>query len=163
MLRLLKSFREKGREMSLLQNAKSRIVVVMAPLFLGFVVPLVLEANLEARNLAQLKFDPSAMFIGAAIEVVLVVVFAAVFALSLLYFAKQDNARKLLAAASAISLVSFAAFAIGQSITAQLSPDGWLYYALMQMLLQMFPGIILVVGYAAAAIAAPLIKPSGRN
>ena len=141
--------------MSLPQNAKARTIVVLAPLFLGFAMPWLLQANREVRNLSQYKYDPNAMLISIVLEVVLVVVFAAVFALSLLCLAKQNNARKLLITASIISLVAFAAFAIGRSFSVQTSFDGWLYCVLMQILLQMFPGVVLVVGYAAAAIAAP--------
>ena len=149
--------------MSLPQNAKTRITVVLAPLFLGFVMPWLLQANREARNLAQYKFEPNAMLASIILEAVLVMVFAAVFALSLLYLAKRDNARKLLITASVISLVAFATFAVGRSFSVQSSLDGWFYYVLMQMLLQMLPGLILIVGYAAAAIAVPLLRPSQSN
>ena len=149
--------------MGLPQNAKPRIVVVLAPLFLGFVMPWMLQVNREARNLSQYKYDPNAMLVSIILEVVLVVVFAAVFALSLLYLAKQDNARKRLMAASIISLVAFAFFAMGRSLSVQASFDGWLYYVLMQLLLQIFPGLILVVGYATAAIAVPPLRPFHSN
>ncbi len=55
--------------MSLSKNAKSRIVTVTAPLFLGFVMPWFLQANRDIRGEAQFKFDPSAMFASTVAEV----------------------------------------------------------------------------------------------
>lgn len=145
--------------MSLSKNAKSRIVVVLAPLFLGFAMPWLLQVNREARNLAQYKFEPNTMLVSIVLEAALAIVFVVVFVLSLFYFAKQDNARKLLVAASVISLISFMLFALGQSIIYYPSLDNMLYYALMQM----FPGLTLIIGYATAAIAVPLMKKSKRD
>ncbi len=136
-------------------SAKTYLVAVLAPVFLGFAVPWGLRVNREARSAAQFQFDSAAMAVSVVVEIALIVLFAAVFVLSLLYLAKRNNSRKLLAAASIVSLVSFAAFAVGQSIAAQLSLDGWLFYSAVQALMQVFPGLMTVVGYAVAAIAQP--------
>lgn len=145
--------------MGLSKNAQSRIAAVLAPLLLGFVMPWVLQANRGFRGEAQFKFDPSAMFASTVAELIVSIVFVAVFVVSLLYLAKQSNSRKLLLFASAISLVAFVGFTMTYSLFIYGSVYGWIYYALFQM----FPGLILVVGYITAAIAAPLIKPSSRN
>lgn len=159
MVRLLKPLREKEFRMSLLKNAKSRIVTVTAPLFLGFVMPWFLQANRGIRGEAQFKLDPSAMLASTVAEVLAAIAFVVVFIASLLYFAKQSDARKLLLLAGVVSLIAFIAFTLTYSLYIHGSVYGWIYYALFQM----FPGLILVVGYITAAIAAPLIKPSSRN
>lgn len=133
-------------------NAKTYLVAVLAPVFLGFVVPWGLRVNREARSAAQLQFDSAAMSVSVAVEIVLIVLFAVAFVSSLLYLARRASARRMLTAASIVSLVSFAAFAVGQSIAAQLSPEGWLYYAAVQALMQVFPGLVPVFGYATAAV-----------
>ena len=145
--------------MGLSKNAQSRIVAVLAPLFLGFVMPWVLQANRGFRGEAQFKFDPSAMFASTVAEVLVSIVFVVVFVVSLLYLAKQSNSRNLLLFASAISLVAFVGFTMTYSLFIHGSVYGWIYYALSQML----PGLILMVGCITAAIAAPLIKPSSMN
>ncbi len=145
--------------MSLSKNAKSRIVTVTAPLFLGFVMPWFLQANRGIRGEAQFKLDPSAMLGSTVAEVLAAIAFVVVFIASLLYFAKQSDARKLLLLAGVVSLIAFIAFTLTYSLYIHGSVYGWIYYALFQM----FPGLILVVGYITAAIAAPLIKPSSRN
>lgn len=149
--------------MSSSENTKARVAAVLVPLFLGFVMPGLLQANREARNLTQYQFELNRMFASAVLEVVLVMVFVVVFVLSLLYFAKQDNARKLLIAASIISLLSFVVFALGQSFAFFPELGNLLYYALMQALMQMFPGLTLIVGYTAGAIAVPLTNLSNKN
>lgn len=159
MVRLPKPPREKEFRMSLLKNAKSRIVTVTAPLFLGFVMPWFLQANRGIRGEAQFKLDPSAMLASTVAEVLAAIAFVVVFIASLLYFAKQSDARKLLLLAGVVSLIAFIAFSLTYSLYIHGSVYGWIYYALFQM----FPGLILVVGYITAAIAAPLIKPSSRN
>lgn len=159
MVRLSKPLREKEFRMSLLKNAKSRIVTVTAPLFLGFVMPWFLQANRGIRGEAQFKLDPSAMLASTVAEVLAAIAFVVVFIASLLYFAKQSDARKLLLLAGVVSLIAFIAFSLTYSLYIHGSVYGWIYYALFQM----FPGLILVVGYITAAIAAPLIKPSSRN
>lgn len=159
MVRLPKPLREKEFRMSLLKNAKSRIVTVTAPLFLGFVMPWFLQANRGIRGEAQFKLDPSAMLASTVAEVLAAIAFVVVFIASLLYFAKQSDARKLLLLAGVVSLIAFIAFTLTYSLYIHGSVYGWIYYALFQM----FPGLILVVGYITAAIAAPLIKPSSRN
>lgn len=135
--------------MGLLKNAQSRVVTVLVSLFLGFVMPWVLQANRDFRGEAQFKFDPSAMFASTVAEVLVSIVFVAVFVISLLYLAKQSSSRKLLLFASAVSLVAFAGFTVTYSLFIHGSVYGWIYYALFQM----FPGLILVVGYAVTAIA----------
>lgn len=145
--------------MGLSKNAQSRIVAVLAPLFLGFVMPWVLQANRDFRGEAQFKFDPSAMLASTVAEVLVSIVFVVVFVVSLFYFAKQSSSRKLLLFASARSLVAFVGFTMTYSLFVHGSVYGWIYYALFQM----FPGLILVAGYAAAAIIAPLITLSSRN
>lgn len=145
--------------MGLSKNAQSRIAAVLAPLFLSFVMPWVLQANRSFRGEAQFKFNPSAMFASTVAEVLVSIVFVVVFVVSLLYLAKQSNSRKLLLFASAISLVAFVGFTMTYSLFIHGSVYGWIYYALFQM----FPGLILIVGYAAAAIIAPLITLSSRN
>lgn len=159
MVRLPKPLREKEFRMSLSKNAKSRIVTVAAPLFLGFVMPWFLQANRGIRGEAQFKLDPSAMLASTVAEVLAAIAFVVVFIASLLYFAKQSDARKLLLLAGVVSLIAFIAFTLTYSLYIHGSVYGWIYYALFQM----FPGLILVVGYITAAIAAPLIKPSSRN
>lgn len=159
MVRLPKPLREKEFRMSLSKNAKSRIVTVTAPLFLGFVMPWFLQANRGIRGEAQFKLDPSAMLASTVAEVLAAIAFVVVFIASLLYFAKQSDARKLLLLAGVVSLIAFIAFSLTYSLYIHGSVYGWIYYALFQM----FPGLILVVGYITAAIAAPLIKPSSRN
>ena len=134
--------------MGLSKNAQSRIVAVLAPLFLGFVMPWVLQANRDFRGEAQFKFDPSAMLASTVAEVLVSIVFVVVFVVSLFYFAKQLNSRKLLLLASAISFVAFVGFTMTYSLFIHGSVYGWIYYALFQM----FPGLILVVGYVVAAI-----------
>ena len=130
--------------MGLSNNAKSRIAAVLVSLFLGFVMPWVLQANRGFRGEAQFKFDPSAMFASTVAEVLVSIVFVVMFVVSLLYLAKQSSSRKLLLFASAISLVAF----VGFTLTYSLFVHGRIYYALFQM----FPGLILVVGYVVAAI-----------
>lgn len=159
MVRLPKPHREKEFRMSLSKNAKSRIVTVTAPLFLGFVMPWFLQANRGIRGEAQFKLDPSAMLASTVAEVLAAIAFVVVFIASLLYLAKQSDARKLLLLAGVVSLIAFIAFTLTYSLYIHGSVYGWIYYALFQM----FPGLILVVGYITAAIAAPLIKPSSRN
>ena len=159
MVRLPKPLREKEFRMSLSKNAKSRIVTVTAPLFLGFVMPWFLQANRGIRGEAQFKLDPSAMLASTVAEVLAAIAFVVVFIASLLYLAKQSDARKLLLLAGVVSLIAFIAFTLTYSLYIHGSVYGWIYYALFQM----FPGLILVVGYITAAIAAPLIKPSSRN
>lgn len=145
--------------MGLSKNAQSRIAAVLAPLFLGFVMPWVLQANRSFRGEAQSKFDPSAMFASTVAEVLVSIVFVVVFVVSLLYLAKQSNSRKLFLFASAISLVAFVGFTMTYSLFVYGSIYGWIYYALFQM----FPGLMTVVGYVTAAILAPLITLSSRN
>lgn len=159
MVRLPKPLREKEFRMSLSKNAKSRIITVTAPLLLGFVMPWFLQANRGIRGEAQFKLDPSAMLASTVAEVLAAIAFVVVFIASLLYFAKQSDARKLLLLAGVVSLIAFIAFTLMYSLYIHGSVYGWIYYALFQM----FPGLILVVGYITAAIAAPLIKPSSRN
>ena len=159
MVRLPKPLREKEFRMSLSKNAKSRIITVTAPLFLGFVMPWFLQANRGIRGEAQFKLDPPAMLASTVAEVLAAIAFVVVFIASLLYFAKQSDARKLLLLAGVVSLIAFIAFTLTYSLYIHGSVYGWIYYALFQM----FPGLILVVGYITAAIAAPLIKPSSRN
>ena len=72
--------------MSLSKNAKSRIVTVTAPLFLGFVMPWFLQANRGIRGEAQFKLDPSAMLASTVAEVLTAIAFVVVFIASLLYF-----------------------------------------------------------------------------
>lgn len=96
--------------MRLSKNVQSRVVAVMVSLFLGFVMPWVLQANRDFRGEAQFKFDPSAMFASMVAEVLVSIVFAAVFVVSLLYLAKQSDSRKLLLLAGVISLVAFVGF-----------------------------------------------------
>lgn len=134
--------------MGLLKNAQSRVATVLVSLFLGFVMPWVLQANRDFRGEAQFRFDPSAMFASTVAEVLVSIVFVAVFVISLLYLAKQSSSRKLLLFACAVSLVAFAGFAVTYSLFIHGSVYGWIYYALFQM----FPGLILVVGYAVTAI-----------
>ena len=134
--------------MGLLKNAQSRVATVLVSLFLGFVMPWVLQANRDFRGEAQFKFDPSAMFASTVAEVLVSIVFVAVFVISLLYLAKQSSSRKLLLFASAVSIVAFAGFTVTYSLFIHGSVYGWIYYALFQM----FPGLILVVGYAVTAI-----------
>ena len=134
--------------MGLLKNAQSRVATVLVSLFLGFVMPWVLQANRDFRGEAQFKFDPSAMFASTVAEVLVSIVFVAVFVISLLYLTKQSSSRKLLLFASAVSLVAFAGFTVTYSLFIYGSVYGWIYYALFQM----FPGLILVVGYAVTAI-----------
>ena len=134
--------------MGLLKNAQLRVATVLVSLFLGFVMPWVLQANRDFRGEAQFKFDPSAMFASTVAEVLVNIVFVAVFVISLLYLAKQSSSRKLLLFASAVSLVAFAGFTVTYSLFIHGSVYGWIYYALFQM----FPGLILVVGYAVTAI-----------
>ena len=99
------------------------------------------------------------MFASTVAEVLVSIVFVVMFVVSLLYLAKQLNSRKLLLLASAISFVAFVGFTMTYSLFVHGSVYGWIYYALSQM----FPGLILVAGYAAAAIIAPLITLSSRN
>ena len=134
--------------MGLLKNAQSRVATVLVSLFLGFVMPWVLQANRDFRGEAQFRFDPSAMFASTVAEVLVSIVFVAVFVISLLYLTKQSSSRKLLLFASAVSLVAFAGFTVTYSLFIHGSVYGWIYYALFQM----FPGLILVVGYAVTAI-----------
>lgn len=134
--------------MGLLKNAQSRVATVLVSLFLGFVMPWVLQTNRDFRGEAQFKFDPSAMFVSTVAEVLVSIVFVAVFVISLLYLTKQSSSRKLLLFASAVSLVAFAGFTVTYSLFIHGSVYGWIYYALFQM----FPGLILVVGYAVTAI-----------
>lgn len=134
--------------MGLSKNAQSRIVAVLAPLFLGFVMPWVLQANRGFRGEAQFKFDPSAMFASMVAEALVSIVFVVVFVVSLFYFAKQSSSRKLLLLASAISFVAFVGFTMTYSLFVHGSVYGWIYYALFQV----FSGLILVVGYVVAAI-----------
>lgn len=145
--------------MGLSKNAQSRIVAVLAPLFLGFVMPWVLQANRDFRGEAQFKFDPSAMLASTVAEVLVSIVFVVVFVVSLFYFAKQSSSRKLLLFASAISLVAFAGFTMTYSLFIHGSVYGWIYYALFQM----FPGLMTVVGYVTAAIIAPSAKAIDKN
>lgn len=145
--------------MGLLKNAQSRIVAVLAPLFLSFVMPWALQANRSFRGEAQFRFDPSAMFASTVAEVLVSIVFVVVFVVSLLYLAKQSNSRKLFLFASAISLVAFVGFTMTYSLFIHGSVYGWISYALFQM----FPGLMTVVGYVTAAIIAPLIMLSSRN
>lgn len=98
--------------MSLSKNAKSRIVTVTAPLFLGFVMPWFLQANRGIRGEAQFKLDPSAMLGSTVAEVLAAIAFVVVFIASLLYFAKQSDARKLLLLAGVVSLIAFIAFTL---------------------------------------------------
>lgn len=145
--------------MSLSNNAKSRIAAVLVSLFLGFVMPWVLQANRGFRGEAQFKFDPSAMFASTVAEVLVSIVFVVVFVVSLFYFAKQSNSRKLLLFASAISLVAFVGFTLTYSLFIHGSVYGWIYYALFQM----FPGLMTAVGYVTAAIIAPSAKAIDKN
>ena len=135
--------------MGLLKNVQSRVVAVLVSLFLGFVMPWVLQANRDFRGEAQFKFDPSAMFASTVAEVLVGIVLVAVFVVSLIYLARQSSSRTLLLFASAISLVAFVGFTMTYSLFIHGSVYGWIYYALFQM----FPGLILVVGYAVTAIA----------
>ena len=121
--------------MRLSKNVQSRVVAVLVSLFLGFVMPWVLQANRDFRGEAQFKFDPSAMFASTVAEVLVSIVFAAVFVVSLLYLANQSNSRKLLLFAGVISLVAFAGFTMTYSLFVHGSVDGWIYYALSQMFL----------------------------
>lgn len=75
--------------MGLLKNAQSRIVAVLAPLFLSFVMPWALQANRSFRGEAQFRFDPSAMFASTVAEVLVSIVFVVVFVVSLLYLANN--------------------------------------------------------------------------
>lgn len=102
--------------MGLLKNVQSRVATVLVSLFLGFVMPWVLQANRDFRGEAQFKFDPSAMFASTVAEVLVSIVFVAVFVVSLLYLAKQSSSRKLLLFASAVSLVAFAGFTVTYSL-----------------------------------------------
>lgn len=145
--------------MGLSKNAQSRIVAVLAPLFLSFVMPWVLQANRSFRGEAQFRFDPSVMFASTVAEVLVSTMFAAVFVVSLLYLANQSNSRKLLLFASAISLVAFVGFTMTYSLFIHGSVYGWIYYALFQM----FPGLMTVVGYVTAAIIAPSAKAIDKN
>lgn len=145
--------------MGLSKNAQSRIAAVLAPLFLSFVMPWVLQANRSFRGEAQFKFDPSAMFASTVAEVLVSIVFVVVFVVSLLYLAKQSNSRKLLLFASAISLVAFVGFTLTYSLFIHGSVYGWIYYALFQM----FPGLMTAVGYVTAAIIAPSAKAIDKN
>lgn len=137
--------------MGLSKNAQSRIAAVLAPLLLGFVMPWVLQANRGFRGEAQFKFDPSAMFASTVAELIVSIVFVAVFVVSLLYLAKQSNSRKLLLLAGVISLVAFVGFTMTYSLFVHGSVYGWIYYALFQM----FLGLILVVGYVVSAVVCP--------
>ena len=137
--------------MRLSENVQSRVVAVLVSLFLGFVMPWVLQANRAFRGEAQFRFDPSAMFASTVAEVLVSTMFAAVFVVSLLYLANQSNSRKLLLFADAISLVAFAGFTMTYSLFVHGSVDGWIYYALSQM----FLGLILVVGYVVSAVVCP--------
>ena len=130
--------------MRLSKNVQSRVVAVSVSLFLGFVMPWVLQANRDFRGEAQFRFDPSVMFASTVAEVLVSTMFAAV----LLYLANQSNSRKLLLFAGAISLVAFAGFTMTYSFFVHGSVDGWIYYALSQM----FLGLILVVGYVVSAV-----------
>ena len=134
--------------MVLSKNSQSRIVAALVSLFLGFAMPWVLQANRDFRGEAQFKFDPSAMFASTVAEVLVSIVFVVVFIVSLLYLAKQSNSRKLFLFASAISLVAFVGFTMTYSLFVHGSVYGWIYYTLSQM----FPGLVLVVGYIVAAI-----------
>lgn len=145
--------------MGLSKNAQSRIAAVLAPLFLSFVMPWVLQANRSFRGEAQFKFDPSAMFASTVAEVLVSIVFVVVFVVSLLYLAKQSNSRKLLLFASAISLVAFVGFTLTYSLFIHGSVYGWIYYALFQM----FPGLMTAVGYVTAAIIVPSAKAIDKN
>lgn len=145
--------------MRLSKNVQSRVVAVLVSLFLGFVMPWVLQANRDFRGEAQFKFDPSAMFASTVAEVLVSIVFAAVFVVSLLYLAKQSNSRKLFLFASAISLVAFVGFTMTYSLFIHGSVYGWISYALFQM----FPGLMTVVGYVTAAIIAPSAKAIDKN
>ena len=145
--------------MGLSKNAQSRIAAMLAPLFLSFVMPWVLQANRSFRGEAQFKFDPSAMFASTVAEVLVSIVFVVVFVVSLLYLAKQSNSRKLLLFASAISLVAFVGFTLTYSLFIHGSVYGWIYYALFQM----FPGLMTAVGYVTAAIIAPSAKAIDKN
>lgn len=145
--------------MGLSKNAQSRIAAVLAPLFLSFVMPWVLQANRSFRGEAQFKFNPSAMFASTVAEVLVSIVFVVVFVVSLLYLAKQSNSRKLLLFASAISLVAFVGFTMTYSLFIHGSVYGWIYYALFQM----FPGLMTAVGYVTAAIIAPSAKAIDKN
>ena len=145
--------------MGLSKNVKAQIVAVFAPLFLGFVMPWLLQANRGIRSEAQLEFDPSMMLASMIAEVIIATVFIVLFVVSLLHFVRQHNSRKLLMLASGISLVAFIAFTLTYSLFIHGNVDGWIYYVLFQM----FPGLTLIVGYATAAIAVPLIKPSSKN
>lgn len=136
--------------MDLSRNVKSQIVVVLVPMFLGFVMPWALQANRGIRGETQFRFDQSAMLASTVVEVLAVIVFIAVFIVSLLYFARKRSSRKLLVLASGISLVAFIAFTVTYSLYIHGSVYGWIYYALFQM----FPALILVVGYITAAIVA---------
>lgn len=134
------------------KNTKTRVVVVLVPLFLGFVMPWALQANRGFRGEAQFKIDLSIMFASTIFEVVIAVVFVSMFVVSLLYFAKQPNSRRFLLTASVVSLAAFAVFCVTYSLLAHNgNAAGWIYYALAQM----FPGVMVVVGYAAAAIVRP--------
>lgn len=134
--------------MRLSKNVQSRVVAVSVSLFLGFVMPWVLQANRDFRGEAQFRFDPSVMFASTVAEVLVSTMFAAVFVVSLLYLANQSNSRKLLLFAGAISLVAFAGFTMTYSLFVHGSVDGWIYYALSRM----FLGLILVVGYVVSAV-----------
>lgn len=110
--------------MRLSKNAQSRVVAVLVSLFLGFVMPWVLQANRDFRGEAQFKFDPSAMFASTVAEVLVGIVFVVVFVVSLLYLAKQSDSRKLLLLAGVISLVAFAGFTMTYSLFVHGSVDG---------------------------------------
>lgn len=75
--------------MRLSENVQSRVVAVLVSLFLGFVMPWVLQANRDFRGEAQFRFDPSAMFASTVAEVLVSTMFAAVFVVSLLYLANH--------------------------------------------------------------------------
>lgn len=75
--------------MRLSKNVQSRVVAVLVSLFLGFVMPWVLQANRDFRGEAQFKFDPSAMFASTVAEVLVSIVFAAVFVVC--FFTSQIN------------------------------------------------------------------------
>ena len=111
--------------MRLSKNVQSRVVAVLVSLFLGFVMPWVLQANRDFRGEAQFKFDPSAMFASTVAEVLVSIVFAAVFVVSLLYLANQSNSRKLLLFAGVISLVAFVGFTMTYSLFVHGSVDGF--------------------------------------
>ena len=147
--------------MRLSKNAQSRVVAVLVSLFLGFVMPWVLQANRDFRGEAQFKFDPSAMFASTVAEVLVGIVFVVVFVVSLLYLAKQSDSRKLLLLAGVISLVAFVGFTMTYSLFVHGSVYGWIYYALSQM----FLGLILVVGMSCLRLFAPIagVSPIRTN